>query len=72
VFTIDYVTSRESDSSVERVMFDGSTVEGAASSAQAMLHDIMADAPRDGAPVIGYFIRDEAGTVVHRHYKGLR
>jgi hypothetical protein len=71
VFTIDYVTSRDSDEAVERVMFDGSIVEGAAASAEAILRDIMADAPRGAPPVIGYVIRDEAGTVVRRLYKGL-
>ena len=71
MFTIDYVTGRDSDEAVERVMFDGSALESAVASAEAMLHDIMAHAPRGAPPVLGYVIRDEAGTVVHRFYNWL-
>jgi hypothetical protein len=66
------VTSRGTDALVERVAFDGRTLEDAAAMAETVLHDIVASAPRGGAPVIGYPIRDESGIVVRRLYKGLR
>ena len=69
--TIDYVTSRENDKPVEQVEFDGNGLDGAATIAGTVLHDIIADRPRGAPPVIGYLIRDETGTIVHRLYKGL-
>jgi hypothetical protein len=71
VFTIDYVTSGESDQPVEQVEFDGRTLEGAAALAESVLRDIVAGTPRGSAAVIGYLIRDEGGKVVRRLYKGL-
>ena len=71
MFTIDFVTSRKSDTPVERVEFDGRTLEGAVSAAETILHTVAATIPRGGAPVIGYLIRDEAGTVMRRQYRGI-
>jgi hypothetical protein len=70
MFTIDFVTSREDDKPVERVEFDQRDLAGVVVLAESVLHDIIAGARRV-APVIGYLIRDEAGTVVRRLYKGL-
>jgi len=65
------VTSRENDKPVEQVEFDGTGLDGAAAVAESVLRDIIAGTPRGAPPVIGYLIRDEAGTVVRRLYQGL-
>jgi hypothetical protein len=58
MFTIEYVTSRASEASVETVAFDGRSLEGAVGLAEFVLLDIMAGTLRRAAPVIGYVIRD--------------
>ena len=70
-FTIDYVTSRDSDAPAQQSEFSGSTLDGATALAESVLRVIAAGTPRGGVPVIGYLIRDEGGTVVRRLYKGL-
>lgn len=71
MFTIDYVTSRESDAPVKTVTFDGRTFEGAVGLAEVVLLDVITGSSRRGAPVIGYLIRDEGGAIVRRIYRGL-
>jgi hypothetical protein len=71
MLTIDYVTSRESDEPIERIGYGGRTVVGARLLAEQVLLERGGTICAAGAPVIGYLIRDDAGTVVSRLYKGL-
>jgi hypothetical protein len=71
VFTIVYVTSRDSDKPAEQVEFNGGDLAGAAALAEMFLRDMAGGTPLGQAPVIGYLIRDEAGAIVRRLYKGL-
>jgi hypothetical protein len=68
VFTIHYVTSRDCDAPAEQVEFNGSDLQCAVAMADIMFRDIVTGVRRI-APVIGYLIRDESGTVVRRLYK---
>jgi hypothetical protein len=68
VFSIEYVTSRDSDTPEERIEFDGTDLQCAVTMAEIVLRDIVTGVRRI-APVIGYLIRDESGTVVRRLYK---
>jgi len=69
LFTIDYVTSRESDKPTEHVEFNGTDLPCAVAMADIVFQDIVTTARRI-APIIGYLIRDEGGTVVRQLYSG--
>jgi len=72
MFTIDFVTGRDSDNTpAKTVTVSRRPLDGVTILAGILLAEIVAGAPANGPPVIGYLIRDEAGTVVHRLYRGL-
>ena len=71
MFTIDYVTSRDSDTPAKTLIVNCRPWDGATALAEMLLAETLAGARRDGAPIIGYLVRTKAGRSCPGSIRGL-